>query len=474
MRAVPGSPAPDRNTPPRSRTIPDRWLLLALAGIALALRVWGLSAQSLWLDEATSLYLALMDVGTAVRTEANGILYSRLLALWMRATDGEGGLRLFSVAWSVATVPVVYRLGTHLFGRAEGLIAALLLTVNAFHVAYAQEVRAYSQAAFLVTLASLWFAEGLLRPSAGRWAAYGATAAAAVYSHAFAVLVLPAHAVSLLFLPRREVPWRGSLAGLTGAALLAAPALWLVAGQGGRQAGWLPQPDARSAYAVVEALAGTSLALVLAYAVGVGAMVWAAGREWSREEASWTSWRYAFPLTWLIVPAMAAYGIATYAPVLPRYLLFCVPALALTAAAGFARARPPATAAAVLLVTVLALARVAAYYCCAPKEQWREASALVLSQAAPGDAIFFYSPYIRPAFEYYRMREARRRPVLQPEVLAEEEIGRSEHWRVWLVLSHDETVGHTASRRLRDRLAARYPGVRTHSFVGVEVVLYSK
>jgi len=52
-------------------------------------------------------------------------------------------MRLTSVVWGVASVPLVYHLGVRLFNRKIGLVSALLLTFSPFHIFYSQDLRPY-------------------------------------------------------------------------------------------------------------------------------------------------------------------------------------------------------------------------------------------------------------------------------------------------------------------------------------------
>jgi len=77
--------------------------------------------------------------------------------------------RLLSIAWAVATVALVWRLGTRLGGRRLGLLAALFLAVNPMHREWTTWARSDAPAAFFVVLtvyAAFRFAD---RPTS-RWA----------------------------------------------------------------------------------------------------------------------------------------------------------------------------------------------------------------------------------------------------------------------------------------------------------------
>jgi mannosyltransferase len=77
--------------------------------------------------------------------QMNMCLYYLLQHGWTSLTGAsEFMLRLPSALFAAAAVPLVYALGTELRDRRTGLVAALLVTVNATCILYAQTARSYS------------------------------------------------------------------------------------------------------------------------------------------------------------------------------------------------------------------------------------------------------------------------------------------------------------------------------------------
>src|SRR5262249_19195028 len=138
---------------------PSLVLLGAILVGAAALDLFQLGARSLWLDEATSVAFARLDWHSLfrilAREEANMSLYYSLLHVWVALGASEFIIRLMSVLMALAAVGAIYFLGQKLFSAQVGLVGALLLAVNSFHIAYAQEARSYSMLVALVTLGSL-------------------------------------------------------------------------------------------------------------------------------------------------------------------------------------------------------------------------------------------------------------------------------------------------------------------------------
>jgi uncharacterized membrane protein len=195
---------------------------------ALLLRLPGLGSQ-LWLDEILSLldsYRApLVQIFTVYPSDSQHPLYA-LAASAVRGMFGESPLvlRLPSLVFGVATVPMLYVFGRELGPRRQALAAALLLAVSYHHVWFSQNARGYAMLAFWALASSHLLLRALDAPSAGRWGAYAVVAALGVYTHMTMVFLVVAHtlvALPTLFAGRekrrgRTLAWLG----LGGATLL--------------------------------------------------------------------------------------------------------------------------------------------------------------------------------------------------------------------------------------------------------------
>ncbi len=144
---------------------------LATAGVlavALALRLWGLGRESLWLDEATSLMLARMPIPALLAWTAADIhppLYYLLLHFWRHLGEGEATLRGLSVLGGMLGVGLTFLVARRLFGRRTALAAALLVAVAPLHIWYSQEARGYVWLATFGLLAMYGLATGIADPS---------------------------------------------------------------------------------------------------------------------------------------------------------------------------------------------------------------------------------------------------------------------------------------------------------------------
>ncbi|MTE01768.1 hypothetical protein GIY56_15870 [Paracoccus sp. YIM 132242] len=133
------------------------WPVALVMAAALLIRFHGLGAPSFWLDEAYSAWFSARDwtyLWTEVpQFETHPSFYYSLLKLWRVFGTDEFTLRIPSVLFNVATIPLV-ALSARLCsdrrtGRSAAILAAILFAGSATQVYAAQEARPYA----LMTLA---------------------------------------------------------------------------------------------------------------------------------------------------------------------------------------------------------------------------------------------------------------------------------------------------------------------------------
>jgi 4-amino-4-deoxy-L-arabinose transferase-like glycosyltransferase len=128
--------------------------LLVISLVAFLLRTFRLEHQSLWYDEAFSVYLARMNLGDITTRTAADIqppLYYYLLHFWVAlAGDTEFAVRFLSLIFGVLTVPLLYATARRAFTpprrdflrAARGVLPALSVVfarntdVHADHVSW--------------------------------------------------------------------------------------------------------------------------------------------------------------------------------------------------------------------------------------------------------------------------------------------------------------------------------------------------
>ena len=406
-------------------------ILLSLVTLLAAfLRIHALTAKSFWLDEGLSLEIARLPLPQLIHAlwfgDANMSLYLLLLRSWLRFGSSEGFIRGLSVLFSVATVPPTFFLGARLFGRRVGLLAALLLAINAYHIRYAQEARSYAMAVFFVVVATWILARNLQNPATAHWGMYAVVCALATYSHFLSALLVPAHTISLLSLRRDEIPYRNFLFSLLAFGAMISPIAIYVALQAGMSPiSWVPalQPDSLLILGVdFSGVYGRTLLILDVLALGSAALGAARGRRGGAEAID--AWGYTLLFSWLVAPVVMVVTVSLVKPIfVPRYLSFCLPAMLLLVAVGIARLRPAVLCWGLFVaISVCSIFGVVRYYQVdfeMTRQDWRAVTSYVLDRAQPGDSIFFYRSGGEAPFTYYshKLNSA----VLRPNTL-------NEHW----------------------------------------------
>ncbi len=202
-------------------------VLGALVVAAAVIRFARIGHQGFWFDEGNTDLLVHYSVpsmlGLIRHTESTPPLYYLLAWGWAHVFGyGEAALRSLSAIVGVLVVPVAYVLGSRLFDRRAGLIAAALVAFNPLLIWYSQEARSYELLTFLSGLSLLAFLAAREAPSPRALAAWALASALALATHYYALLLVVPEAVWLLAVQRRRVAaWAaaGFLAAVGGALL---------------------------------------------------------------------------------------------------------------------------------------------------------------------------------------------------------------------------------------------------------------
>jgi mannosyltransferase len=389
-------------------------------------------------------------------------------------------------------------LGRRLFDSQVGLIAAALLALNAYHVQYSQDARSYSLMALLCLLSSLYFLKCLSEPSRANRVAYVVSSALAVYAQFFSLLLVIAQWVSLRMLDQGQVP-RQTRKDWRWITLLSAPVLVFVATTGTGPLRWVQRPGLKDIWVFALHLTGNGGPwLLLAYVAACVAVLLPVWRTRSLRHAPSDPWRCHFLLCWLIFPIALTLALSLVKPLfVPRYFIFCLPALLLLVACGVARLRPVLMVPALLLVLVLSVRGTVSSYkqdMDIQRDDWRAATDYLLNHAEAGDALLFHVPMGRMPYEFYHsvLGTTSTAPVVlyphhgdrvtfldfvEKPNDAQLESLLPQYARAWLVLTYAETQSGLPDARsieLTKLLGKLYPTVEQRDFPGIEILLYSK
>ncbi|MDH3314525.1 MAG: glycosyltransferase family 39 protein [Gammaproteobacteria bacterium] len=166
-------------------------------GLALVLRAVKLDA-GLWYDEIKTLIDSVRPPLAEILTHFPGNndhpLYS-VLAHISISIFGEHAwsLRLPSVIFGLAAIPMLYIFALQVTTRLEAVAAACLLAISYHHIWFSQNARGYAMLLFWTLLTSYLLLEGLKNNRRATFVAYAAVAALGVYTHLTMVFVVASH-----------------------------------------------------------------------------------------------------------------------------------------------------------------------------------------------------------------------------------------------------------------------------------------
>ena len=462
---------------------------------AALLRLYGLGFESLWLDETISVRFANLGASEIVegsKTDNNFPTYYLLLHYWVALFgESEFAVRLPSALMGILSVYLIYAIGARLLSRGTGVVAALLLAVSPYHVAYSQEARVYNLMA-LAALASLYFFVRLRQEDGlGAQVGYVLSTVLLLYSHVYGLFVVIAQNAFFAILPFARGPG-GMLPGpkrwavlQVSIGLLFVPGLLLLVGwitrPGNRS--WIQAPTLSSVRSDLVEYAGSVplLVLLLAFAgLGIFALI--------RSERE----KLCLLLLWILTPlALPLMLSAVSTPIfVNRYGIAATPALFLLAAMGMvaagallgrafrsskpsgARRTGVVVAVAAFLLVALSAGELWRYFGEVDKDQWREVVGYVNREAEPGDLVVVAPGYVeRSSFAHYNAREDLDIERFEGTREARLRVRRAvdEHERVWVIAWTEQARTRSVTRAVAAVLPERVYRARYHD---VDLTLY--
>ena len=384
--------------------------------------LWSISGASLWRDEASTLSAIRRPLPQLWHmlghTDAvHGLYY---LLMWPVARvlgTTAADVRLPSAIAVSAAALGVAGLGRRLVSPRAGLLAGLMFVLLPVTSRYGQEARSYAMVMALAVLASYLLVRADTAQRPGRWLGWYALVVTVMgWANLMSLLLVPAHAITRLWNARaasaRASPvqpaarrWAGWLIAVSAAGVLVSPIVVLAWHQQHGTARFLHLTNWGAVASVPNGLIGSWPVLAVVIPL-VAAGIWPAGRGHG------TLTRLALP--WLALPTPVLLAAGLFTPVFTtRYVLFCVPAVALLAGSGLDRLitriaeRPAAAAsparrwnviaaAAIMVIAAAGLPAQLAYRAPAGHlDNFRLIAQTLAASERPGDAVIYDPPYWR-------------------------------------------------------------------------------
>jgi uncharacterized membrane protein len=162
----------------------------------------------------------------------NSSFYYLLLHYWLEIFGlSDFSARFLSVIFSVLIIGTTFIFARRFFSTQAGLIAAAIVAIEPFFIAYSHQARNYSLTFFLTLLATYFFLQIIENKSGRRktiliYAGYVVTTGLGLFSHFLTISVLLAHGVYALFFLRRIDGWLKL--GIAGLVSLSGMAWWML------------------------------------------------------------------------------------------------------------------------------------------------------------------------------------------------------------------------------------------------------
>lgn len=402
--------------------------LLVIVFAGLLLRVVSLTTQSLSPDEIFSVVLARTTVSQIVQDTAKDVhppLYYLALHSWSYLfSTSEFAVRLPSVIFGVAAIPVIYLLGCSLFDKQVGLASAFILAFSPFNITYSQEARMYSLM-LLFTLVSMYFFVRLLeRRSYWVSAGYVLSTALLLYTHVLGLAVLVAQnifVVLVVLLSReRTVGLKSWVVHQALIIVLFIP--WVGIEINASQRAIKPWLEPNTVLQTLTDHAGSSLLLLLFVVLAVFSLFTVrqipSSQRWKTSLKGIGNHSFdfrlgnvknvSFPIVWLLTLNLLPLAISTYSGYqlyLSKYVIAGSAALYLIVAAGIRNINSYAKLGVLCVIAILSVASVQTYYITPTHPGSRAVMSYISDNARDGDVVIVYPVEYGVIFqEYYQVK----------------------------------------------------------------------
>lgn len=404
-------PAQEAAPAPRPAFDPGpAWMRYLPPTVALALALLGIATPSFWRDEAATIAAVRRPFGDLITMLGNvdavhAAYYIMMWPIVHLVGTGEFVLRLPSAIAITVAAAAVAAIGRRLVSPMVGLLAGLMFCFLPAVTRYAQEARSYGLVIAAASIASYLLVRALgAERGRRRWLiAYGAGMAAMGILNIFALLLVPAHALTVALHYRRHAGEPGIRRLVLGwlvcvmTAVVATGPLLVLGWMQRGQISWLTVNKSATGpgtYLTIDGPILETFAVVAVLAVA-GLLTFEAG--WARWREFWPPAVLSLTLPWLMLPPVTLVAGSLITPMYtPRYILMCLPALAVlggTALASLrriARFAPPIALAAVLLAGLAA--QLGQRSGSGHFDDIRAIDQIVAAHAKPGDVVLYTNP----------------------------------------------------------------------------------
>ncbi|WP_298139569.1 glycosyltransferase family 39 protein [Flavobacterium sp.] len=402
--------------------IKENYLLITILVFAAILRFYHIDFQSIWLDEIHTMNEANPNVGffdlydiIMAGEQMPPLYFYSLYFLFKIFGYTTFVARVYSAFVGVISVFSIFLLGKEIFNKKTGIFAALIITINPFHLYYSQDARPYMFLFLFTTLAFYYLIKFIKNNNQKSAILYGLASALMIYSHFFGLFVLFTQYLLMLFFiiiskteNRKKFFINSFLSGVI-TLILFIPAIKIFIKVTQIKEFWIPAPTL-DVYTLIfkEFFGNSELVLTL-----IGLLIFVYFIKLFKEKDSKVSYEsiienktifsFIILIPWIVIvtliPLIRSY--LSIPMIISRYFITVLPAVILIIAIAFYyfKNRIFQTSILVLLVifSITDIVVVKKYYSSINKAQFREATNFIIQNNAKKEKVVsslgWYMPY---------------------------------------------------------------------------------
>ena len=385
-------------------------LLCIITIIGCFLRFYNLTYNSLWLDETSSVTIAMLGSYANILNHTAVMEPNPPLFVWVVYTlmtwfgNNEFIIRFTSAFFGTLTVPAMYFVGKEFIDRNGGILAAATCALSPFLIFYSQEARAYGMLLFFIALAMLFYFRAIKNNGYKYWILFAIAASLVFWTHFYSIILIGALIIYTLAIYKlqyiKELIASSAILLITAApiGIIALPTVLKYTTD-------KPSFGVQGLDVVMVSLVqyggfNTMLAAVMAL-LCIGGITILYLKERNK----------SYLLLWIIACTFITSIYFSYRiPIVPRYLSFINIVLILGVAASYKLFYTLTQSKTIIYIMLIILAALVTpflmnYYTTYSKDDWRGFSKTLTAMTEPGDSIIIVPGYISQPLNYYYSNE---------------------------------------------------------------------